>query len=126
MDLLRANGQEIEELNRGQLEEGLTANGTAIRPKYRNPKYARFKQGKNSKPPSGTPDLKLTGKYHKSITAKFQGKKITLEATDSKDKDLSQKYGNEIKGLNSDSLEKLRNLLLNDLRIQFRSVLKRR
>lgn len=108
----------IEDLNREMLLDGRNNEGQLIRPKYRNSKYARRKQALNSKPPLGTPDIKLTGKYHKSLKAKFQGNDILIDSSDSKDADLSAKYEG-IKGLGPPEEFQLREAVTPDLRTLF-------
>ena len=54
----------ISELNKLQLSEGKYRTGEYLNPLYSNPFYANYKQGLNSTPPSGVPDLRLTGSFY--------------------------------------------------------------
>lgn len=118
--LLKQQSESIADQNREQLSKGKDANGKAIRPKYKNKRYAAKKQAMGSKAPLGTPDLKLTGKYHKSLKPKFTGKKFTIQSTDKKDKMLSSKYGDEIKGLNKEALKLVRKEIIPEIKTKLR------
>ena len=100
IESIRENSEQIEDLNIAQLEKGEDSLGNAIRPEYRNPDYAAFKQFINSKPPSGTPDLILEGDFSKSIYIKsVSNRNIIWDATDKKAEELTTKYGTEVLGV---------------------------
>lgn len=113
-EIIDDNTREIELLNITQLKKGLNVKGKNIRPEYASKSYAKFKQSKNSKPQSGTPDLKLTGKYYSKMQVKVKSKEFEIVNTDSKDAELSSKYGSvtAFKGLTNNSKSKLRELIL--------------
>lgn len=96
--VLKRNLRTIEKLERKRLLRGERTDGKKITPKYRNNSYAKKKASKNSKPGFGTPDLKLTGKAHKSLTASFEGNKVVTRFTASDDyiKQLPIKYENAV------------------------------
>ena len=65
-----------------------------IAPKYKNPRYAKKKQGMNPRPKYGVPDLKKTGAFHASITVETSPRAIAFDASDEKKEKLLEKYGN--------------------------------
>jgi hypothetical protein len=87
------------------LEHGKDKSGEDIAPSYRNDAYAAMKQGMNSLPQYGTPDLKLTGAFHRAIY--FDTDKMQPTSDDPKTPSLEEKY-NDIFGLNEEYLQKLR------------------
>lgn len=98
----------IEDMNAEQLQQGLRADGEEIRPKYRNPLYAEYKQFKNSKPTHGTPDLRDTGAFYKGIKAVISGDTLELKGTDEKTEMLQEKYKDSIIGLSEGNVEELK------------------
>lgn len=108
-----------ERLNVEQLNKGLDNRGKFLNPKYRSKKYATFKQARNSKPPFRTPDLRLTGKYHRAFRARYRRREIVIVNDDSKDARLSAKYLN-IKGLNERSMKQVRRAVLPVIRKAFK------
>lgn len=90
------------EKQKGQLLQGLNAKGNKIG-KYRNNKYARVKNQMNPLPGLGTPDLKLTGAFHKGLFVDVRTDTYVIESGDEKNDDLQDKYGTEILGLNKES-----------------------
>ena len=71
--------EEIVEQNREQMMEGKTSKGKKIKPKYKNKSYAQKKKRLNSKPGAGTPDLKLSGDFHASLSLKKKGTDFLYE-----------------------------------------------
>lgn len=114
-EILVGKSEEIEDLQRDQLLRGKTNEGKNISPKYRNPRYASKKQAMNSKPATGVPDLKLTGRYHRAIKVKFGSDSGKFINTDAKDARLSKKYDN-IKGLSPISIAKLKEIAVIEFR----------
>lgn len=86
------NSQFFEDLQRDQLLRGKTKKGDNISPKYRNPGYADFKQRRNSLPPSGVPDLNLTGEFHQGIFVDVESGSVYFGSSDSKTVMLTEKY----------------------------------
>jgi hypothetical protein len=117
---LSANTDVIEDLNAAQLEQGLRADDTQITPKY-SPNYAAFKRHLGR--PAEVVDLKLTGAYHKGITAKVSKYVVDITNTDSKNRKLQSKYGFSIIGLSLGSKNKLKVFLLPLVRIRYRKKL---
>ncbi len=70
---MQENAEVMAQLNREQLERGRNALGQLIRPKYASKYYANKKQRMNSKPPKGTPDIKLTGELYEELSVENQG-----------------------------------------------------
>lgn len=110
----------IEELNtENQLfQQGRSGQGLAIVPAYR-PMTVRIKKAKGQ--PFNRVTLRDTGDFHRSIQAVWRrAGEIEIQAGDSKANDLKDKYGDDILGLNDDSLtrlrDKLRPILIENLR----------
>jgi len=95
VDAMQDNKEEAEDLNADQLDRGLDVTGNKFKRKYRNDDYARFKKhiGSISSP---TPDLKVTGKYHRAIKLQKKGLKFQMINTDSKYQELIGKYPNHL------------------------------
>lgn len=93
---------DIKEIQQEQLLSGLNAKGEKIG-KYRSNKYARVKNQMNPRPGLGTPDLKVTGDFHRGIFVDARTDTYVIESGDDKNADLQDKYGKEILGLNKDS-----------------------
>lgn len=102
----------IEDLNAEQMLEGLDSKGNLIRPSYRNPGYAAYKQMLNPKPPKGTPDLNLTGAFQRKLFVKLVHDAFELGSSDQKAKELEIKYGDVIYGLTEKSKAKIPELFL--------------
>ena len=105
-DIIEDHKEEIVQLNRDQLNQGLLATGTKIRPGYRSRKYAEAKNQINSLPGYGTPDLKLTGEFQRRMDLWRKGNKFYLDSRDDKVEGLAAKYGEEIFGLTNESRAK--------------------
>ena len=96
--------QDIIELNQDQLKSGELKTSQRIRPKYRNPYYARKKNSQNPLPGLGTPDLHNTGEFYKGFTIRLQGDTgFDITSKDSKTPDLVSKYSPDIFGLTQQS-----------------------
>ena len=97
------------DLNIEQRLQGKRADGQMITPGLRNEKYAEAKVSRGGKAPFGTPDLKDTGDFNSGQFVKKQGKTLLFSSTDDKNKDLVDKYGEEIHGLSEESREEALN-----------------
>lgn len=97
----------IADLNVKQLEEGKRTDGNSIIPEYQSQNYAKAKKAIGAKPASGTPDLKLTGDFHKGIYADLKGNYIYTYSSDSKADKLNSKY-RQIFGLTFESIATLK------------------
>ena len=95
----------LADLNREQLRQGQDANGL-IRPQYRPHYGARKRRLSTYRAPFPTPDLYLTGKYHKRIKAFLSGTVYKIYSEDSKRGLLEEKYGEDIHRLGPASIEK--------------------
>jgi len=87
--------KEIVKLNTDKLMQGLTTQGTKLKPDYRNERYKRAKNRANPLPGFGTPDLKLTGKFHANFYLVAKNKKFEILSSDEKTGIISQKYGKD-------------------------------
>lgn len=106
---LGINSNVMTDLIKEQLTSGYSAKGK-IKPKYRNPTYARMKSEMNALPGNGTPDLRLTGAFYNSIQVDIGGQDVEFLATDSKSESLTEKYGDEVLGMS----EKQHNYLIEE------------
>ena len=97
---------EIVNLNRLQLEKGLTIDETKITPKYRNPVYATFKNSMNPRPGFGTPDLKLSGAFHDSLKVLFGNGSFKIKGFTDYAEKLEAKYKG-IYGLTKEHFKKV-------------------
>lgn len=104
MFVIAETQNEIADLQREQLMSGETKTSQKIKPKYRNPYYAKKKADRNPLAGYGTPDLKNTGEFHAGIFVKLVGDEAyEITSKDSKTSDLVAKYGPEIFGMNNES-----------------------
>jgi hypothetical protein len=97
------NAEFIKDLNRQQLLSGENSLKAKVQPEYRSGIYADFKQGMNSKPEHGTPDLFLTGDFQASFVLtplyRIDGLGAAIHARDKKTAGLVAKYGIDIFGI---------------------------
>ena len=105
--VLKRHEADLADLNREQLLDGNLNTGDGIIPTYAWEWFANEKHSMNSRPGYGTPDLYLTGAFHRSITAKVSGDTIIFDASDDKKADLEGQYSNDIFGLTPQSKEDL-------------------
>jgi hypothetical protein len=94
LDVIDSNSTILENLNRKQLREGIRADGTEIKPYYRNILY------KGRLRPV---DLRNTGAFYQSITVEVTDDTVEIDAKDSKTEKLQTKYGKLILGLTIDN-----------------------
>lgn len=111
-DLLKTQAAEenkeyLADLNKIQLTEGKTTKNTAIKPSY-SPKYAAFKQSLGTLAPFGTPDLKLSGAFHKGIEYVAEGNQYYAISQDEKTRFLVAPVGryDNILGLSKENQQK--------------------
>ena len=101
------NETQILDLVREQMREGEDGGGGPIRPEYESELYSDFKTTLHTYMADyGTPDLYLTGDFHKSMVLGIIGEEVIIDATDEKTTDLIQRYGENILELNNESIEK--------------------
>ena len=110
-DAFESVKEKAEELNREQLEKGLNAKGEQIGEYGGFYKDTRFNQGLQT----DFVDLKVTGKFHKSIYAKKEGEDVEIFSDDNGEKVQSLLrggngvrkggFGEEIFGLTNESKE---------------------
>lgn len=102
--IIQRNKEVAAELNRKQLKSGKTSKGDPVQPSYNSTIYALDKNRSNSLPGLGTPDLYLTGAFHRGFYAQVKaGKSIIFGSTDMKSSDLEANYTKEIFGLTRDN-----------------------
>jgi hypothetical protein len=93
----------ITSLNRQQLQaQGEDNQKRTIRPPY-SPVTRRYKARRGQ--PANRVTLRDTGDFHDSIFALFEGDEITLYADDPKAPKLVAKYGRDVLGLTTDSID---------------------
>jgi hypothetical protein len=101
----------LADINREQLLQGIESSGNKISPEYASKSYARRKQSMNSAPGLGTPDLKLTGEFHRQLIAKVSEEEIVFSSRDEKNDRLVSKYGEDIFGFTDDGRTKAGKLI---------------
>lgn len=84
-----------------QMLQGLNAKGEKIG-RYRNNKYARYKNEINPLPGLGVPDLKLKGGFFSGMQTNVTLETFTTDSVDEKSPQLKAKYG-DIFGLTDNS-----------------------
>ena len=92
----------IVELQKEQLLQGENIYGDKIMPDYANKYYAQRKHNMNKFAGYGTPDLKLTGDFHRAIY--FNVDKMLPTSDDPKLQWLGKRY-EDIFGLNEECLQ---------------------
>lgn len=95
----------IIELNQRQLMRGKTSEGWdgANLRGYKTIEYAIYKNGLNSLPEFGIPDLKVTGAFYSGFSVKVTQTDFTITSNDPKALDLESKYTVNIYGLTGKS-----------------------
>lgn len=104
---LQANPNAIPNLIRGQLYQGLTGYDSPLTPSYRSLAYAEEKYEANPTPGFRNPDLLVTGAFYRGIRTDVSGSQATTYSTDSKNSKLTEKYGDGIHKLGTESKEEL-------------------
>lgn len=94
LDVIDKNSRVLEDFNRKQLRQGIRADGTEIKPYYRNILY------KGRLRPV---DLRRTGDFYRSIDVEVTDDTVEITATDRKTEQLQAKYGKLILGLTVDN-----------------------
>jgi hypothetical protein len=120
MDTLIGREAEIEDLNAGQLEQGKDSTGDDIKPDY-TPFTKSIKQAKGQ--PTNRVTLKDEGDFYKSIEYKVQQKGLEYQATDPKTDALQEKYGDEILGLDAQSITEITLIILDSLHKKLQTLL---
>ena len=111
VDTLKENLPELEDAQIDQMRLGMNADGVEIG-RYRNPSYAEFKKSIGSKSKIGVVDLRVTGDFQSAIFGEVSKTSIEFDSRDSKTGKLVLKYGDEIFGLNENTLEEQNNDLI--------------
>jgi hypothetical protein len=91
-ETMQESADTLADLNAEQINTGLKADGTEM------PDYSFRSVFQYGKPP-GPIRLRDTGAWQAGLYAKVQGDKVVFESTDDKDKMLTDRYGDNIKGL---------------------------
>jgi hypothetical protein len=92
------NAEKIAQLNVDQMLDGKTGDGSPIRPEY-SPSYEKFKG-------FATPNLKLTGEFHRETTTLVPDDNYQIVSLDFKEQYLVDRYGEEIHVLTDQSKQK--------------------
>lgn len=101
LEIVRKADAEFIKLNQKQLFAGVDSNDKLLRPPYRSDSYARYKLTLN---PAGVVDLKLTGDFWKGFFLSAQNFPVFLGGAEEKTRDLMNKYGEDIFGLDKKNL----------------------
>jgi len=128
-DIVRDNETEIVELNsQTQLyEQGINANGKKIA-SYRPYAPLTVKLKKLKGQPTNRVTLRDEGDFHESFFLEVSNTDFFIDASDSKTRELIEKYGEDVLGLTPQSLEQVRvgivaPELIRRLRLHFQRVL---
>jgi hypothetical protein len=97
---MRKHEAEIVDLNTNQLMNGKDSQGSFLK-EYRSAPYAAFKRTLN---PKGVTDLKLSGDFHDGFFMNANKFPIIFDSKDTKTGMLTDKYGEDIFGLDKNSL----------------------
>ena len=119
-EIVKEDEDQLLDLNRLQLEEGLDSDGKYIAPEYASDRYAFYKAQAGSRAPYRTPNLKDTGAFYDRMY--IDSDKFTISSSVPYAKELENKYGTNIYGISKQDLQlyaetsfnnKLRNRILN-------------
>ena len=112
--------------NREQLLEGKLSTGKDITPSYLDDPYFKSKEAAqrysdwkdeitpNPKRKKGTPNLIITGPYHRSIDLKVTGEDFEFLSSFKNAKDIEKKFTENVYGLDDDNKEELIDERLNE------------
>ena len=106
LDSIAISSDRAVVMNIEQLLSGKTSEGSDIAPEYSMFEYSFFKQKLNNSPNFGTPDLKVTGDFHKGFNVRqdqLENGIFEIDSDDYKTSMLTDKYGESIFGLNTDN-----------------------
>lgn len=106
---MESTSDDYLQANRLQMLYGFDKDGKRIGT-YKNKYYKNKKQALNPKA-QGFVDLRLTGKYYQSLKVIVSGTELLIHATDSKAKDLENKYGTAQYGIGHDYRRRYLNIL---------------
>ena len=107
-DIVIYDGDLITELQKDQLMYGKDATGEDVAPSYYSDAYAEMKQKMNSRPETGTPDLRLTGEFYNGFY--FDHDTLTVTSSAPITEHLIKKYGKHIFGLNENTVSRYRQI----------------
>lgn len=119
-EIVNDNSEQIEDLNTGQLDQGMDSEGQLITPFY-TPFTVQIKKAKGQEADFVT--LKDTGAFRKSFKTDVFADRFQIDATDSKRDELVEKYSKEIFGLTEESQDDLRALFKDELEEKIRNYL---
>ena len=114
LGLVQADEDLVLDLNRDEqlYDEGRDATGRTITPRY-TPFTVSIKRIKGQ--PTDRVTLKDTGSFYRSFDIKYGPDYFEIIATDRKTKKLQKKYGDQILGLDDDSLQLIIDLYRGEL-----------
>lgn len=115
LDLQRIKEQTAQEtveqaadLNRAQLfQRGEDSQGRKLS-KYRNARYARYKNQRNPQPGLGNPDAYLTGDLFRRLKMAVAGNLVTFDSDSPHAVFMVRRDGPQIFGLTDDSMQRYR------------------
>lgn len=123
LEIVDSKKNEVLDMNTSQLFSGRDSSDQNMT-SYYSEGYAEMKNLMNPTPGLGNPDLKLTGDFYKGFFLKDDTFPISFSSTDNKTEMLTQKYGENIFGLDNDNLEKLRQDIKPEIQEYIGSVLR--
>lgn len=120
LDSIKQNEAEVIDLNIEQLENGKDGLGQNITPAYR-PLTIQIKRAKGQSTSHVT--LKDTGEFQEQFFVVYGQDYFALGSDDSKTEKLEHKYGKDIFGLDSQSLQEVIDYTKDDIFEQFRKII---
>jgi len=107
------NKQDLIDLNTDMLRQGKNEDGN--NEIYQSLDYAEYKKELPTYfAPYPTVDLYNTGDYQAKKILKIEGSNVSFPSTDTKNDDLTDRYGEGIEGLNPKSMELARDIVTPD------------
>lgn len=120
LKLLNDRADEMLQMERSRLLEGLLSTGQQISPPYASSSYAEYKLKLN---PLGVVDLTLTGAFTGAFIMSATSFPIFFGSLDEKSFSLIQKYGDDIFGETQEDLDKINEEIIPDIQAQLLNVL---
>lgn len=119
---LEDNDDQISDLVNSQMLKGEYGSGDKIKPEHR-PFTKAYKQSKGLDP--NIVALDDTGAHHKATFVKTGSKDFEADNRDPKSEALKDKYGGEIYDLQDANLDKVADIVFEDLRIEWNNLKQR-
>lgn len=120
MGIVKDNEGLVLEMNRNQMYSGKDGNGVEISPGYADSTIARKRRKGN---PYDRVTLKDEGDFYRLLDLKVGNDSFLIQSNDTKSVYLERKYGDDIYGLDSESLTRLKGVIQEGLIEQLKSLL---